>query len=97
MASVKEKRAAEFIIQPHITEESNLLAGKNIYTFKVRQPANKNIIRKAVKELFGFLPVKIRIINAKPKKRFVRGKKGVRPGFKKALVYLKEGDKIEFV
>ncbi len=97
MASVKEKKAAEFIIQPRITEESNLLAGKNIYTFKVRKPANKNIVRKAIKEMYGFLPVKIRIINAKPKKRFVRGKKGTKPGFKKALVYLKEGDKIEFV
>lgn len=47
--------------------------------------------------MYGFKPVKIRIINTHSKKRVVRGKKGMKPGFKKALVYLKEGDKIEFI
>jgi DNA gyrase/topoisomerase IV subunit A len=39
----------------------------------------------------------VRIINLPAKKVFVRGKKGVQSSIKKALVYLKKGDKIEFV
>ncbi len=95
--AIIEKKAAEFVLRPHITEESNNMAAKNIYTFRVQNSANKTIISKAIKEMYGFEPVKIRIINTRPKKRIVRRKVGVKPGFKKALVYLKEGDKIEFV
>jgi large subunit ribosomal protein L23 len=89
--------AAELLLQPHITEQSNLLAQKNVYTFRVNPRANKILIKKAIQEMYGFKPVKIRIINTHSKKRVVRGKKGMKPGFKKALVYLKEGDKIEFI
>ena len=45
----------------------------------------------------GFEPIKIRIINVPLKKRIVRGKVGIKSGYKKALVYLKESDKIEFI
>jgi large subunit ribosomal protein L23 len=99
----KEKKAtqsllaAEFLLRPHITEQSNLLAEKNIYTFQVSSRANKPIIKKAIKEMYGFEPIKIRIISVPSKKRIVAGKTGIKPGFKKALVYLKSGDKIEFI
>ncbi len=93
----KSSLAAKFILYPHITEQSNLSAQKNIYTFKISPLANKILIKKAIKEMYGFEPVKIRIINVGPKKRKVGGKTGVKSGFKKALVYLKAGDKIEFI
>lgn len=89
--------AAELLLRPHITEQSNLLAQKNVYTFRVSPHANKILIKKAIQEMYGFKPIKIRIINAHSKKRIVRGKKGIKPGFKKALVYSKSGDKIEFI
>lgn len=89
--------AAELLLKPHITEQSNLLAQKNIYTFRVKPSANKILIKKAVKEMYGFEPLKIRIINMPAKKRKVQGKTGIKSGFKKALVYLKEGNKIEFI
>ncbi len=89
--------AAQFLLQPHITEQSTDLAKKNVYTFKVNPSANKVIIKKAIKEMYGFEPIKIRVINTHSKKRSVRGKIGTKSGFKKALVYLKEGDKIEFI
>lgn len=89
--------AAELLLKPHITEQSNLLAQKNIYTFRVRPSANKILIKKAIKEMYGFEPLKIRVINMPAKKRKVRGKIGIKSGFKKALVYLKEGEKIEFL
>jgi large subunit ribosomal protein L23 len=89
--------AAELLLRPHITEQSNLLSKKNIYTFRVNHRANKILIKKAFKEMYGFKPIKIRIINVPAKKRTVRGKKGVKSGYKKALVHLKESDKIEFI
>ncbi len=89
--------AAAFLLGPHITERTASLAKMNVYTFKVSPSANKVLVKKAIKEMFGFSPVKVRIVKAPPKKRIVRGKTGIKPGFKKALVYLKKGDKIEFV
>ncbi len=89
--------ASEFILRPHITEQSASLANQNVYTFRVNPTANKIIIKKAIKEMYGFEPVKINVINVPLKKRIVRGKIGIKSGYKKALVYLKEGDKIEFI
>ena len=89
--------ASEFILKPHITEQSAFSAKQNVYTFRVNPSANKIIIKKAIKEMYGFEPVKIRVINVPLKKRIVRGKIGIKSGYKKALVYLKEGDKIEFI
>jgi large subunit ribosomal protein L23 len=89
--------AAELLLKPHITEQSNYLAQKNIYTFRVKPSANKTSIKRAIKEMYGFEPVKISIVNMPAKKRKVRGKTGIKSGFKKANVYLKEGEKIEFV
>ena len=91
----KSALAAEFLLRPHITEKSTNMANQGIYTFKVLSSANKIIIKKAFQEMYGFEPVKVRMVNTPPKKRKVRGKIGVKPGFKKALVYLKEDDKIE--
>jgi large subunit ribosomal protein L23 len=89
--------AAKILMKPHVTEQSAILAEKRIYIFKVASDANKPLIEKAIKELYGFEPVKVRLINAPAKTRRVRGKIGRKPGFKKAFVFLKEGDKIEFI
>jgi len=89
--------AAAILLGPHITEQTALLAKEDIYTFKVSHRANKILIKKAIEEMYGFEPIKVRIAKALSKKRIVRGKTGIRPGFKKALVYLKKSDKIDFV
>ncbi|MFA7252918.1 MAG: 50S ribosomal protein L23 [Candidatus Paceibacterota bacterium] len=89
----------ELIIKkPRITEKSGLQAeGLGIYTFEVIKKANKKNIAKAVKELYKVTPVKVNIVNLPTKKVFSRGKKGAISGVKKAIVFLKKGDKIEFV
>ncbi len=89
--------ALKILLKPHITEQSNILAQKNIYTFRVSPSANKILIKQVIKEKYGLNPIKIRIINLPSKKRKVRGKTGIKSGFKKSLVYLKKGDKIEFI
>jgi large subunit ribosomal protein L23 len=89
----------ELIIKkPRITEKSGLQAeNSGVYTFEVTAKANKKNIAKAVKEIYKVTPVKVNITNLPAKVVFTRGKSGRKSGVKKALVYLKKGDKIEFV
>ncbi len=89
----------ELIIKkPRITEKSGIQAeSMNVYTFEVTTKANKKNIAKAVKELYKVTPVKVNIINLPAKIVFARGKTGRKSGVKKAIVYLKKGEKIEFV
>ena len=80
-----------------VTEKASFLAEQNVYTFNVEQSANKTEIAKAIFQLYKVKPVKITILQVPDKKVFARGKAGVKSGGKKALVYLKKEDKIEFI
>ena len=86
---------AEVLIRPVISEKSYELITQNRYTFKVHQDAHKTQVRQAVEEMFDVTVVKVNIlkVQAKPKRRGLI--KGVRPGWKKAVVELKTGDSIE--
>lgn len=86
---------SNIIIKPHITEKSNFLNEAGVYVFKVSDDSNKIMITSAIKELYKVKPVKVNIINIPPSRIFLRGKRGTTPGFKKAIVYLKKGEKIE--
>lgn len=83
------------IIKPHISEKSTLLNEKGVYIFEIDRKTNKIMVRRAIKEKYGVLPRKVNIINIPSKEISFRGKKGTKRGFKKAMVYLKNGDKIE--
>lgn len=85
------------IKNPRITEKATMLAESAIYTFNVAVNATKPEIIKAVKALFKVTPRKIRMITVHPRSVTVRGKRGTQSGGKKALIYLKKGDKINFV
>ena len=85
------------LMRSRITEKSNMLTGKGVYCFHVGRDANKHEIRDAVKTLYGVTPITIRIVPVPGKKIMYRGRPGVSGGSKKAYVYLKKGDKIEFV
>jgi large subunit ribosomal protein L23 len=89
----------ELIIKkPRITEKSGIQAeALGVYTFEVTDKANKKNISKAIIELYKVTPVKVNITKLPSKKVFSRGKVGRKSGVKKAVVYLKKGDKIEFV
>ena len=65
------------------------------YSFRVHPEAHKTQVRQAVEELFNVHVQGVNIVQvrAKPKRRgLVRGKK---PGWKKAIVQLREGESIE--
>ncbi len=68
-----------------------------MYTFQVAKTANKATVSAAIQKLYGVKPVRVNTITVPAKKIIVRGKRGTKPGYKKALVFLKKGDKIDFV
>ena len=85
----------EVLISPVVSEKSYGQIVQNRYTFKVHQDAHKTQVRQAVEELFDVKVLQVNIVKvqAKPKRRGIH--KGVRPGWKKAIVQLKPGDSIE--
>lgn len=87
----------QIIKNPRVTEKGSNVALQNVYTFDVADGANKTEIKKAIFSLYKVKPVKVNIL-AVPKKIInYRGRPGTRGGGKKAFVYLKKGDKIEFI
>ena len=88
---------SDVIKKPLITEKATQLKGtSNAVLFAVDTRANKKEVREAVEKMFQVKVVEVRtmIVPGKVKRR---GRTvGLRPGWKKAVVTLKEGDKIEF-
>jgi large subunit ribosomal protein L23 len=88
----------DVLIRPRLTEKSGI-AGEvsNAYTFEVHRHANKPQIAAAVKEQYKVSPVKVRVINMGQRAVLVRGRRGAQAGYKKAIVYLKKGDKLDLI
>ena len=93
--------ADKILLEYRVTEKAaNLSANFNQYTFEVASNANRLEVARAVAKVFDVEVVKVNILNKKPKRkvdRSRRGKAGTKGGHKKAIVTLKEGDKIELV
>ncbi|MCX7919471.1 MAG: 50S ribosomal protein L23 [bacterium] len=88
----------QIIIQPYQTEATTRLAeSKNQYTFLVATTANKIEIKKAIEKQFKVNVVAVNTVKVKGKWRRVRGRLGKRPDYKKAIVTVKQGEKIEFI
>jgi large subunit ribosomal protein L23 len=87
--------AAQILIRPVVSEKSYNQITENRYTFRVHKDAHKTQIRQAVEELFEVKVVGVNVIKMQPKPKRRGATKGARPGWKKAIVELKPGDKIE--
>jgi len=85
----------DVIIQPVISEKSTEMMEQNKYVFKVQIKANKQMVRSAIKELFGVTPEKVNIMKVRGKTKRLRYQFGNRPAWKKAIVTLNESDSIE--
>jgi large subunit ribosomal protein L23 len=83
--------------EPRITEKASNLLGQNVYTFDVTDSATKAEIKKAVFAMYKVHAVKVNVLPVPKKNVMYRGRPGSKKGGRKALVYLKAGDKIEFV
>jgi len=95
MATDLKAKYADVLIRPRITEKATLVLESNVYTFEVASKATKGQVEEAIKVFYKVNPIKIRMTKNPEKKVFVKGKKGVKAGVKKAYVYLKKGDKLE--
>ena len=89
----------DIIQRASLTEKASLLGEKqNKYVFRVSSRANKIQIRDAVEKLFQKQVIDVNTCNyAGKKKRERRADFGRKPHWKKAIVTLKEGEKIELV
>ncbi len=91
--------ARDVIVSPRITEKSMAEALNNQYTFAVHPHATKTQIRHAIEEIFKVTVTKINTVNVRGKSRNFarRGTRtsGKQSDFKKAIVTLKPGQKIE--
>lgn len=98
-ARVGKGHSYEVILHPRLTEKATGVAEDgNVYTFDVDTRATKSQISKAVKDLYKVDAVKVRTSAVPKKDASVRGfNQGLKGGGKKAYVYLKKGDSIEFV
>jgi len=84
------------IKRPIVTEKSTLATDhQNAYTFWVDMRANKIEIRQAIETIFKVKVVKICTQIRKGKSRRVRATWGRQPNWKRAVVTLPEGQKIE--
>jgi large subunit ribosomal protein L23 len=85
----------EVLLAPVVSEKSYSLIGDRKYTFKVHKNAHKTQIRQAVEELFLVHVENVNILKVQPKPKRRGVSKGIRPGWKKAIVQVREGESIE--
>jgi large subunit ribosomal protein L23 len=93
-----EKNLSNIILKPRITEKAAIKADEaNAYTFEVHKSATKTDVAEAIEKIYKVVPKKVNIV-INPRK-IVRNRKGsgFKGGVKKAIVFLKKGDKIDFV
>ena len=91
------KDATDIIIEPVISELSTIMAEEDKYVFVVRPDANKIEIKYAIEKLFNVGVKKVNVINVMGKRKRMRFKIGKRSDWKKAVITLNQGDKIEFI
>ena len=85
----------EVLLAPVVSEKSYSLITDRKYTFKVHKDAHKTQIRQAVEELFEVRVAEVRVLKVQPKPKRRGLSRGTRPGWKKAIVQLREGESIE--
>lgn len=98
------RQVEEVIIRPRLTEKATMLSGQvesttrlggPIYTFEISPTATKAQVEMAVKKMYKVKPLKIRVIKLPAKYKMRRGRLGRSVATRKAMVFLKAGDKIE--
>ncbi|WP_087943722.1 50S ribosomal protein L23 [Desulfofarcimen acetoxidans] len=87
--------ARDILRKPIVTEKTMALLEDNKYSFLVDIKANKSEIKKAVEQIFKVKVEKVNTLIVKGKPKRVRNSVGRTSDVKKAIVKLREGDKIE--
>lgn len=87
----------EIIKEPHISEKASNLAERNVYVFRVSNGVNKSEIKKSVEGIYGTDVLSVNIVKIPRKKRRIGKAEGFKKGYVKAMVKIKEGQKIEIL
>lgn len=85
----------EVLRRPLITEKNTALGEQNKYSFEVAKDANKIQIRQAVEALFNVDVTAVNTSNVRGKMRRVRQSRGMTRSWKKAVVTLRPGQRID--
>jgi len=96
-ASLALSAITSVLVRPHITEKSGLLANQGVYTFEVTKDAIESTVIDAIASVYKVTPLRVSLMPIKTKTTFARGRRGKTGGGKKAYVYLKKGETIEFI
>lgn len=86
----------DVLIKPVVTEKTTALMQENKYTFLVPLKANKVEIRQAVEKLFKVKVEEVNTMRVEGKVKRMGKHVGKRPDYKKAIVKLAPGERIEF-
>ncbi len=85
----------QILLAPVVTEKSYELIDQHKYSFRVHPDAHKTQVRQAVEELFEVHVESVNILKVQPKPKRRGQRRGVRPGWKKAVVQIRKGEQIE--
>ncbi len=85
----------EIIRKPHVSEKAFNLESKGKYIFVVSPSANKIEIKKAIRNLYGVVVKSVNIVKVPSKPKRFKGVPGIKSGYKKAVVTLAKGNKID--
>ena len=86
--------STQVLIRPVVSEKSYEQITQNKYTFEIHPDAHRTQVRQAVEELFEVKVVRVNILKVQPKPKRRGLIKGTRPGWKKAIVQVREGETI---
>jgi len=86
----------EVLRRPLVTEKTTLLQEQNRYAFEVARKAAKPQIKEAVEAAFKVKVAKVNVMTVPGKMKRIGKRQVLTPSWKKAVVTLKPGGKIEF-
>ncbi|RKZ10757.1 50S ribosomal protein L23 [bacterium] len=89
------KDLTRVIVRPVVTEKTTDLSEHDKYVFEVATDANKNEVKRAVEQFFGVKVLGVHTLNMKGKPKRLGRHMGHRKDWKKAIVTVQSGDKID--
>jgi large subunit ribosomal protein L23 len=86
----------DVVRRPVITEKSTMLAEDGRYTFEVAVGATKTRVKEAVETAFGVKVAQVNVMSVRGKRKRFGPRLKAKPSWRKAVVTLAKGEKIEF-
>ena len=84
----------QVLLAPVVSEKSYALIEQRRYAFRIHPDAHRTQVRQAVEELFDVHVERVNILKVQPKPKRRGLIKGTRPGWKKAIVQVRDGETI---